>query len=78
MERLLNLLRLNAYLIPLETDRTYLNLANTTSTVLLVVNCLFRIRQLVSVSTNRNSNGKRVDGSSGTLKIILLVIGSDQ
>ena len=77
MERLLNLLRLNAYLIRMETGITYLNLANATSTVLLVVNCLFRIRQLVSVSTNSNSNGKRVDGSSGTLKIIL-VIGSDQ
>ena len=77
MDRLLNLLRLNAYLIPLETDFTYSNLANTTSTVLGVVNCLSRIRQLVSVSTNSNSNGKRVDGSGGTLKIIL-VIGSDQ
>jgi hypothetical protein len=76
MERLLNSLTLNAYLIPMETDFTYLNLANTTSTVLLMVNCLSRIRQLVSVSTNSNSNGKRVDGSSGTLKIIL--IGSDQ
>ena len=73
MKRLLNLLRLNAYLIPMETDFTYLNLANTTSTVLLVINYLSRIRQLVSVFTDSNSNGKRVDGSSGTLKIILIV-----
>ena len=61
----------------MDRDVNYLNLANTTSTVLMVINCLFRIRQLVSVSMNSNSNGKRVDGSSGTLKIIL-VIGSDQ